>query len=438
MFLQTAVNKEITEFTILLHFMFKDKFESDSSLANSLISSCEDKTLQVLQSFIHFARFRISGLLSQEKEAENSCRSRLLKSTISFARTHIETARINPLQIQVSHKLQSLHKAIDSKVTADQNGTCQKFILSKGVFSDTVWHDLSLMLPDFTNSAKKKLSTSLTKDYNSHLLNCPTPSKIQSCDIASSISHKYSQIKELPTFPSSGSGSSKCKYSKREKRNYNTILELPKMEFSDQSLDSFVYNSLRETPDSDEHSEGGMLLLGDAEKAPEFLPDLASLLDSDVSSSSPPHEESDEDVIVLGVKRPTYQEITLEEDDDGKVYESNVKVVEKPVQKENEIEELLFNCSMCDKSYRVESLLKFHLRMHGAETSPSFLENPSPDSCPSSEEDNSSENIPRKSKSSKREKENHLKVSSKSYSIRKSHHQKHHKRRKKELSKSSL
>ncbi|GFQ88058.1 hypothetical protein TNCT_492341 [Trichonephila clavata] len=209
------------------------------------------------------------------------------------------------------------------------------------------------------------------------------------------------------------------------------------MEFSDQSLDSFVYN-LRKTPDSDGHSEGGMLLLGDAEKAPEFLPDLASLLDSDVSSSSPPHEESDEDVIVLGVKRPTYQEITLEEDDDGKVYESNVKVVEKPVQKENEIEELLFNCSMCDKSYRVESLLKFHLRMHGIETSPSFLEDPSPNSCPSSEEDNSSENIPRKSKSSKREKENHMKISSKSYSIRKSHYQKHHKRRKKELSKSSL
>ncbi|GFS54588.1 uncharacterized protein TNIN_131221 [Trichonephila inaurata madagascariensis] len=138
------------------------------------VTLLKDKTSQVFQNFIHFARFRISGLLCQEKKAENSCRSRLLKSKISSARTCIETAIINPLQIQVSHKLQSLHKAIDSKVTADRNGTCQKFILSKGIFSDTVWHDLSLMLQDFTNSAKKKLSTSLTKDYNSHLLNCLT------------------------------------------------------------------------------------------------------------------------------------------------------------------------------------------------------------------------------------------------------------------------
>ncbi|GFT10735.1 hypothetical protein NPIL_216081 [Nephila pilipes] len=208
------------------------------------------------------------------------------------------------------------------------------------------------------------------------------------------------------------------------------------MEFSGNSVDIFDYE-LHFTPDSDGQSEGGMLLLGDAERAPEYLPDLGSMLDSDTDTPSPPHVESDEDVVVLGVKRPTYQEITLEEDDDGKVYESNVKVVEKPIQIENDIEELLYNCSKCDKSFRVESFLKFHLRMHGTESSP-FVENPSPDPCPSSEEDNSSENISCKSKSSKREKENHMKVNSKSSSFKKSRHEKHHKRRKKELSKSSL
>lgn len=361
------------------------------------------------------------------KNDQNSCRSRLSKSSISSTRTEIETVSINPLQIQISQKLQTLlHKAIDSKIAVDRIDRCQKFILPKGIFSCTEWYNFTLMLQDFINSAKRKLSASLTKYFISHSLNYSAPSKIQSCDIAFSISDKHSQNKELLTLPSSKLGSSQFKYSKREKRNCNIITELSKMEFLDQSHDSLDYN-LCNTPDSDGHSEGGMLLLGDAERVPEYLPDLGSLLDSDVSTPSPPCEESDEDVVVLGVKRPTYQEITLEEDDDGKVYESNVKVVEKPIQKENEIEELLFNCSKCNKSFRVESLLKFHLRMHGTETSSSFLEKPPPDSCQSSEDDNY-DCIP--CKSSKREKENHTKVNS----IKKSHHEKH-KRRKKELSK---
>lgn len=62
----------------------------------------------------------------------------------------------------------------------------------------------------------------------------------------------------------------------------------------------------------------------------------------------------DGDVVLLCERTPTYEVITLEDNDDSK-----------------DVIEEVHECDQCGKAFRLKSLLNFHIRMHGSEMSPS-------------------------------------------------------------------
>ncbi|XP_054721446.1 uncharacterized protein LOC129231212 [Uloborus diversus] len=104
----------------------------------------------------------------------------------------------------------------------------------------------------------------------------------------------------------------------------------------------------------------GILLMDEAEHAPDVL-NLEVVIDegnnSDESSSEP-------EVLCLGEKVPTYEVVTIEEDDEAAQVASAEVVPASSTGSENLSEEKSFECPHCGKSYKVESLLKFHVRMH--------------------------------------------------------------------------
>ncbi|XP_042896956.1 uncharacterized protein [Parasteatoda tepidariorum] len=179
----------------------------------------------------------------------------------------------------------------------------------------------------------------------------------------------------------------------------------------------------------------GVLLLEDAERAPEYL---RITIDSDPDEPDEMEvnrSDSEEDVVVLGEKRPTYEEITLEEDDEGEVRE---KVVEKEKQEPKSGEEPLYECTFCDKSFRVESLLKFHVKMHNS-SKPVISEPSSSMTSPAIDDRKTVDNTPKKKRHSvDNQDESRQKVNSKylhKHRTRQEKHKSHkHKKHKRSIS----
>ncbi|XP_055948831.1 uncharacterized protein LOC129981833 [Argiope bruennichi] len=456
--LQTLLNGFVSELQNIsedkrqdVALLFNPKYK-ESNCANDTsgvksafpsLSNSQDST-KVLQNFIDSAKSRISGLLSNKQENQGSGGNNLLKNLQPSSQTKTKTLSIDPLEIQINLKFQSLlFKAFDTKKGNHANK--QAITTSESIISEKDWQDLSRMLQDFSHSAKRKLHASLTKERNTQFQNGSV--SIQNSPVKESqpfnntrslviASQRKDQNKELqkPVNLQNPSCSPANNSSKLTKKN----AKLLKMDFSSESTDSS--NSPRNPYD-----ERYMLLLSDAEKCPNYVYlHLSSDSDERENIAESPNSlmqksESEDEVIVLGEKSKTYQEVTLEEDDDGQVHESVVeKIAEKCAKKEKEVEEPVFNCPICDKSYRAQSLLQFHIKMHTAENPSSKVsQNCYPNSSSSSEDESSSLERPTLNQRARKEKES-TKISSKVLSIKKNRREKYKRRRNKETSKSSL
>ncbi|KAF8796747.1 hypothetical protein HNY73_001090 [Argiope bruennichi] len=410
--LQTLLNGFVSELQNIsedkrqdVALLFNPKYK-ESNCANDTsgvksafpsLSNSQDST-KVLKNFIDSAKSRISGLLSNKQENQGSGGNNLLKNLQPSSQTKTKTLSIDPLEIQINLKFQSLlFKAFDTKKGNHVNKK-QAITTSESIISEKDWQDLSRMLQDFSHSAKRKLHASLTKERNTQFQNGSV--SIQNSPVKESqpfnntrslviASQRKDQNKELqkPVNLQNPSCSPANNSSKLTKKN----AKLLKMDFSSESTDSS--NSPRNPYD-----ERYMLLLSDAEKCPNYVYlHLSSDSDERENIAESPNSlmqksESEDEVIVLGEKSKTYQEVTLEEDDDGQVHESVVeKIAEKCAKKEREVEEPVFNCPICDKSYRAQSLLQFHIKMHTAENPSSKVsQNRYPNSSSSSEDESSS------------------------------------------------
>ncbi|GIY50024.1 uncharacterized protein CEXT_804351 [Caerostris extrusa] len=286
------------------------------------------------------------GLLSKSSEIQDSCKNKLMENLPSSTRTKAKTLQIDPLQIHISLKLQSLLcKPFENKGRNHKKDdhSCST---SESIISETDLQDLSL-----------------------------TENVSQLCNIAQSlpISHKKILNKILQAVPRS-----------QNIKDSNLGKKFHRMGSSKEIVEIVDIES------NDE--EDTLLSLSDPiEPAQNFL-DVELSCESDVDSPSSPSVkyESDEDIVVLGEKHPTYEEITLDEDEDGEIHEIVVeKQIEKPKETENEIEEVPLKCPKCDKHFRMASFLKFHIQMHG--NKPPSISWEEPSNLSSERKDNTSE-----------------------------------------------
>ncbi|CAL1293852.1 unnamed protein product [Larinioides sclopetarius] len=289
---------------------------NDSSAVKSALPSLANSpdSTKVLQNFIDSAKSRISGLLNNNQENQISGGNNLLKKFQSSVQPKTKSLSIDPLEIQINLKFQSLlFKAFDTKKSNHVNEK-QEIATSESIITEKDWQDLSRMLQDFSESARRKLHTSLTRERNSQLLN--GTASVQNSPVKRSrlslVSQRIGQNKELQKSSvnqrnsSSPVGSDSSKLTKKNAK-------LLKMDSSSESTDN---SSSPRNP----FDEGCMLLLSDAEKCPKYI-DLQFSSDSDLDEpedNEPPNShmqnsESEDEVIVLGEKSKTYQEVTLEE-----------------------------------------------------------------------------------------------------------------------------
>ncbi|GIY42622.1 uncharacterized protein CDAR_622771 [Caerostris darwini] len=361
-----------------------------------VISSC---LYSNLNSFIEYTSIIKSqnfiGLLSENSEIQDSCKNKLMENLPSSTRTKAKTLQIDPLQIHISLKLQSLlckpfenkgrnHKKDDHSCTT-----------SESIISEADLQDLSRMLVDFTKVAKKKPPASLTKDYKDNHLNgsVVTENVSQLCNIAQSlpISHKKILNKILQAVPHS-----------QNIKDSNLGKKFHRMGSSKEIVEIVDIES------NDE--EDTLLSLSDPIEPVQNFLDIELSCESDVDSPSSPSVkyESDEDIVVLGEKHPTYEEITLDEDEDGEIHEIVVeKQIEKPKETENEIEEVPLKCPKCDKHFRMASFLKFHIQMHG--NKPPSISWEQPSNLSTERNDNTSEQT--SNENQRKRKNNHKNLS---------------------------
>lgn len=94
------------------------------------------------------------------------------------------------------------------------------------------------------------------------------------------------------------------------------------LNLSEEAMETTQYSSMHDNPN---YMNSGILLLSECERTPDFLELNVEVQDSDADDPDPvfnradfirstyQDSDSDEDVVVLGEKKPTYQEITLDE-----------------------------------------------------------------------------------------------------------------------------
>ncbi|KAG8187728.1 hypothetical protein JTE90_015598 [Oedothorax gibbosus] len=287
---------------------------------------------------------------SREVQNKRQLRQRVAESFASNSQLVINNKNSNKQNIRtkdqnVVNESSSDHINTNSKKRPlSPNKSCQSYISDNKQSKSINILDKNLVQVNGNNNSFE----------SNELLNIQSQSKSQ---------NKSSQSKELV----------KTNHIPNPKSNNKEINCNPKsLNLSQEVMETSQYSSVHDNPN---YRNSGILLLSECERTPDFLDLNLEVQDSDADDPDPVYSradfirstyqdsDSDEDVVLLGEKKPTYQEITLDEDDDGEVCEKVVEV-QKPTRIPKSFQDLLYDCPNCDKKFRVESLLKFHVRMH--------------------------------------------------------------------------
>ncbi|GBN27033.1 hypothetical protein AVEN_155482-1, partial [Araneus ventricosus] len=109
--LQSISEDKRQDVTLLFSPQYKEANDTDDSStiksAFPSLANSPDST-KVLQNFINSAKSRISGLLSNKQESQISCGNNLLQNFQSSVQPKTKSLSIDPLEIQINLKFQSL------------------------------------------------------------------------------------------------------------------------------------------------------------------------------------------------------------------------------------------------------------------------------------------------------------------------------------------